>query len=67
MHSFTRGVGYLPAHPETPWITDHAVTGYGVASPLGRSLAERARELINVADPDHQDQLRFARRTGPLP
>jgi acyl-CoA hydrolase len=47
---------------------DHVVTEYGVASLRGRSLAERARELINIAHPDHRDQLRFvAHRAGPLP
>jgi hypothetical protein len=47
---------------------DHAVTDTGVASPLGRSLAERASELIDIAHPDHRDQLRFdAHRAGPLP
>jgi acyl-CoA hydrolase len=47
---------------------DHVVTEYGVASLRGRSLAERARELINIAHPDHRDQLRFdAHRAGLLP
>jgi acyl-CoA hydrolase len=47
---------------------DHVATEYGVASPLGRSLAERARELINIAHPDHRDQLRFdAHRAVLLP
>jgi acyl-CoA hydrolase len=47
---------------------DHVVTEYGVASLRGRSLAERARELIAIAHPDHRDELRFdAHRAGLLP
>jgi acyl-CoA hydrolase len=46
---------------------DHAETDTGVASPLGRSVAERSREPINTAHPGHRDQLRFdAHRAGPL-
>jgi acyl-CoA hydrolase len=47
---------------------DHIVTEYGVASLRGRSLAERARELIAIAHPQHRDELRFhAHRAGLLP
>lgn len=47
---------------------DHAVTDTGVASPLGLSLAERSRELINTVHPGDRVHLRFdAHRAGPLP
>ncbi|MET0187480.1 MAG: acetyl-CoA hydrolase/transferase C-terminal domain-containing protein [Pseudonocardia sediminis] len=47
---------------------DHVVTEYGVASLRGRSIAERARELIAIAHPDHREDLRRdARTAGMLP
>lgn len=47
---------------------DHVVTEYGVASLRGRSIAERARELIAIAAPEHRDDLRAeGRRFGILP
>lgn len=36
---------------------DHVVTEWGVATLRGRTLAERARALIAIADPDHRDEL----------
>ncbi|HEX5094488.1 MAG TPA: acetyl-CoA hydrolase/transferase C-terminal domain-containing protein [Acidimicrobiia bacterium] len=36
---------------------DHVVTEYGVAELRGRSIAERARDLIAVAHPKFRDQL----------
>ena len=39
-------------------FADTVVTEYGVARLLGRSVRERAEELINVAHPDHRAQLR---------
>lgn len=36
---------------------DHVVTEHGVAALRGRTLAERARALISVADPAHRDAL----------
>lgn len=47
---------------------DRVVTEYGVASLRGRSIADRARELIAIAHPDHRDDLRAeAQKTGILP
>jgi 4-hydroxybutyrate CoA-transferase len=39
-------------------LADTIVTERGVARLLGRSVRERAEELINVAHPDHRDWLR---------
>ena len=39
---------------------DHVATEHGVAELRGRSLAERARALIAVADPAHRDDLTAA-------
>lgn len=41
---------------------DHVVTEHGVAELRGRSLAERARALIAIADPAHRDELDAAAR-----
>ncbi|MCD2185806.1 acetyl-CoA hydrolase/transferase family protein [Actinomycetospora soli] len=47
---------------------DHVVTEYGVASLRGRSIAQRARELIAIAAPEHRDELRYeAKRFELLP
>jgi acyl-CoA hydrolase len=44
---------------------DHVVTEHGVAELRGRSIAERARALIGIADPEHRDALEAeARATG---
>jgi acyl-CoA hydrolase len=46
------GVVTTRAHVQT------VVTEYGVAELFGRSLRERASALIQIAHPDHRDQLR---------
>ena len=47
---------------------DNVVTEHGLAELRGRSIAERARALINVAHPDHRDELeREARAAGIIP
>ena len=38
----------------------YVVTEYGVASLFGRSLKERAQELIAIAHPDFRDELTAA-------
>ena len=46
---------------------DYIVTEYGVAHLRGRSLSERARQLIAIAHPDFRDELRFeAKKRGIL-
>jgi acyl-CoA hydrolase len=35
----------------------HVVTEYGVAYLFGKSLKDRARELIRIAHPDHREAL----------
>ena len=46
---------------------DHVVTEYGIAALRGASLNERARRLIEIAHPQHRDQLRYdARKAGLL-
>jgi acyl-CoA hydrolase len=46
---------------------DHVVTEWGIAKLRGRSLAARARALIEIAHPDHREALeRDARATGLL-
>ncbi len=47
---------------------DHVVTEWGIAKLRGRSIADRARALIEIAHPDHRDELeREAREFGLLP
>lgn len=49
-------------------VIDHVVTEHGVASLRGRTLAERARQLIAIAAPEHRDALAAeARAIGLLP
>jgi acyl-CoA hydrolase len=36
---------------------DYVITEYGVAELRGRSLTERARDLIKIAHPDFREQL----------
>jgi 4-hydroxybutyrate CoA-transferase len=43
-------------------FADYVVTEYGVAQLAGKTLRERAEELIRVAHPDFHDQLREAAR-----
>ena len=56
----------VPQHPEGAAVTvprtfaDTIVTEYGVAQLLGKSIRERARELIAVAHPDFRDDLQKA-------
>lgn len=56
----------VPQHPEGAVITvprsfaDTIVTEYGVAQLLGKTIRERARELISVAHPDFRADLRKA-------
>ncbi|MEO6988395.1 MAG: acetyl-CoA hydrolase/transferase C-terminal domain-containing protein [Aquihabitans sp.] len=45
---------------------DHVVTEHGVAELRGRSLAERARALIAIADPSARDELSRAARAQAL-
>ena len=55
------GIVTTRAHVQT------VVTEYGVAELFGRSLRERAADLIAIAHPDHRDRLRSgARRLGLL-
>jgi acyl-CoA hydrolase len=44
----------------------YVVTEYGVASLFGKSLRERALELIAVAHPDFREELRAAARRRKL-
>ncbi len=41
---------------------DHVVTEYGVAKLRGKSMRERALNLINIAHPDFRDELRHSAR-----
>jgi acyl-CoA hydrolase len=43
-------------------MVDAVVTEYGVAELEGRSLRERAEALVEIAHPDHRDQLRESAR-----
>ena len=36
---------------------DHIVTEHGIAEMRGRSISERARALIGIADPRFRDEL----------
>jgi acyl-CoA hydrolase len=38
-------------------LVDFVVTEYGVAALRGRSLQERARQLIAIAAPEHREML----------
>jgi len=38
--------------------TGYVITEYGVATLIGKSLSERAKELISVAHPDFREELR---------
>lgn len=46
---------------------DYIVTEYGLAHLRGKSLGERAKQLISIAHPDFRDELRFeAKKRGIL-
>ena len=45
---------------------DHVVTEHGVAELRGRSLADRARALIAIADPSHREDLTAAAKAMAL-
>jgi acyl-CoA hydrolase len=48
-------------------VADIIVTEYGVAYMRGRTVKERAQQLINIAHPKFRDQLRYeARKYGYL-
>ncbi|QFU76604.1 acetyl-CoA hydrolase/transferase family protein [Halioglobus maricola] len=48
-----RGAGVVT----TRALVDYIVTEYGIAELRGRSIAERARDLINIAHPDFREAL----------
>ena len=50
--------GLIVTVPRT--FADTVVTEYGIAQLLGKSVRERARELIGVAHPDHRSDLKRA-------
>ncbi len=49
----TRGSGVVTTRAHV----DYIVTEYGIARLRGRSLSERARELVSIAHPDFREQL----------
>ncbi|PLW69658.1 acetyl-CoA hydrolase/transferase family protein [Pseudohalioglobus lutimaris] len=53
-----RGAGVVT----TRAAVDYVVTEYGIAELRGRSIAERARDLINIAHPDYREILSRAAR-----
>lgn len=44
-------------------ITDTVITEYGIARLLGKTVRQRADELIAIAHPDHRGELRKAAQT----
>ncbi len=57
----TEGSGVVTTRSDVHYV----VTEYGVASLHGKTVRQRARELINIADPRFRDDLtRAARRLG---
>jgi acyl-CoA hydrolase len=48
-----QGAGVVTTRAHVQYI----VTEYGVADLRGKSIRERARMLINIAHPDHREQL----------
>ena len=58
----------VPQHPEGEAVTvprtfaDTIVTEYGVAQLLGKSIRERARELIAIAHPNFRGPPKAAQR-----
>ena len=47
------GAGVVTSRPHVHWI----VTEYGAVDLYGKSMQERARLLISIAHPDHQEEL----------
>lgn len=48
-----RGAGVVTTRAQV----DYVVTEWGIAELRGRSRAERARDLINIAQPDFREEL----------
>ncbi len=48
-----RGAGVVT----TRALVDYVITEYGIAELRGRSISERARDLINIAHPDFREEL----------
>nr|WP_297615462.1 acetyl-CoA hydrolase/transferase C-terminal domain-containing protein [Nocardia sp.] len=63
MRATTRGTSTIKAALEFGSVTtartdvDFVVTEYGIAQLRGRDLAQRARQMIEVAAPEHREQL----------
>ena len=57
------GAGVVTPRPDVQWV----VTEYGAVNLYGKSLQERAKLLISIAHPDHQEELDSAafERFGP--
>ena len=54
MPEFTKpGAASVPRH-----LADFVVTEYGVASLMGKTERERAKQLISIAHPDHRADLK---------
>lgn len=47
------GAGVVTPRPDVQWV----VTEYGAVNLYGKSLQERAKLLISIAHPEHQDEL----------
>lgn len=55
------GAGVVTSRGDIQYV----ITEYGIANLRGKSLRERAEELIRIAHPDHRDELRyFSRQQG---
>ncbi len=52
------GAGVVTSRADVHYV----VTEYGIASLFGKSLRERAQELIAIAHPDYRGELREAAR-----
>ncbi len=56
------GSGVVTTRADVHWV----VTEYGIADLYGKSLRERARQLIGIAHPDFRDELEAAARARNL-
>ncbi len=56
------GSGVVTTRADVHWV----VTEYGIADLYGRSLRERARQLIDIAHPDFREELEAAARARNL-